>query len=353
MSYKGLQKYKMNFRYAFRPHKPLMMMRMVRTFFDILVLKKQPLRYVDFNITDKCNLSCKHCFATAFSKERRRKMQLEDYRRVMQEANRLGAVNFSFQGGEPLLDPRLEEIIEAAAPHKNIISVTTNGILLTPERAKRLRKVGVDIFTISLDSMAEQEHDSLRNKEGAYNKTRRGIEAARENGCNVTIGTVLSHQNIRSEGLESLFKWVSQKQMTLCVSLAAPAGEWAESPEVLLTEEDMRYLKELQDRYPYVRTDFEANYVHPGCGAVKEILYITPFGDVLPCPFIHVSFGNVFEASLEEIRNEALRNRYFRDYWQKCLCSTDRDFIKKFMKQISDSEDLPVCHKDLFLDGKG
>ena len=338
----------MNFKYAFRPYKPIMMLRLATTFFKILVLKKQPLRYVDFNITDKCNLHCQHCFATAFTQNDRPKMQIEDYRRVMKEANKLGAVNFSFQGSEPLLYPQLEEIIKAAAPYKNVISVTTNGTLLTPEHAKKLRKIGVDIFTISLDSMNPEEHDSFRNKKGTYEKTLKGIESALENGCNVTIGTVLSHQNIRSEGIERLFEWATKKQLTLCLSLAVPIGEWVGNSDVLLTDEDMEYIENLKSKYPYLRTDFETNYVKYGCGAIKEILYITPYGDVLPCPYIHISFGNIFEQSLEDIRNTGLKNEYFTEYWQKCLCATDREFIDDILCKLNFGKVLPISHDLVF-----
>lgn len=338
----------MNFKYAFRPHKSIMMLRLALTYFNILVLRKNPLRYVDFNITSACNLKCQHCFATVFKRNNRRKMQIEDYRRVMKQANRLGAVNFSFQGGEPLLFPQLEELIKAAAPYKNVISVTTNGTLLSIERAKKLKKIGVDIFTISLDSMNAEEHDSFRNKPGTFEKTLKGIEAALEAGCNVTIGTVLSHQNIRTEGIERLFEWVCHRHLTLCLALAVPAGEWANNFDILLTEEDMAYLQTLQKKYPYVRTDFEANYLKWGCGAIKEILYITPFGDVLPCPYIHISFGNIFDKSLEEIRNTGLGNKYFKDYWQKCLCATDQDFIKKVLLILSKSAISPVDYKEIF-----
>lgn len=344
----NFHKYKMNFNYAFSPHKPVMMLRLALTYLNILILRKNPLRYVDFNITHSCNLSCQHCFATAFKKTNRRTMQIDDYQRVMKEANKLGAVNFSFQGGEPLLFPQLEELIKAAAPYKNVISITTNGTLLTRERTKKLRDIGVDIFTISLDSMVAEEHDSFRNEEGVYERTLRGIEAALENGCNVTVAAVLSHKNIRSEGIERLFDWICQRRLTLCLSLAVPAGKWAGNSDILLTEEDMNYLEILQKKYPYVRTDFEANYIKWGCGAIKEILYITPYGDVLPCPYIHISFGNIFEKGLEKIRNTALENKYFKDYWPKCLCATDREFIEEFLNKIFDEEILPVEYTKVF-----
>ncbi len=86
---------------------------------------------------------------------------------------------------------------------------------------------------------------------------------------------------------------------------------------------------DLQFEY-ILQADFEANFVQRGCGAVKEILYLTPYGDVLACPFLHFSLGNIFEESLEIIRDRALKNPYFDHYHHLCLPAEDREFIKKY-----------------------
>ena len=114
----------------------------------------------------------------------------------------------------------------------------------------------------------------------------------------------------------------------LVFALAVSAGRWQDSKDILLTEEDLGHIHELTAESPYIRTDFEANYRHSGCGAVKEILYLTPYGDVLPCPFIHKSLGNAKEESIKEIRDRALENKYFKDYWQKCLAACDKEFME-------------------------
>jgi len=344
----NLNKYRMNLCYAYRPQKPLLTFRLISTYVRIFLLRARPLRYVDFYITEKCNLACRHCFATAFKARHGKRMGLEDYRRVAREANELGAVNFSFQGGEPLMHPDLEGIIRAVSPFKNVISVTTNGILLTEKRAARLKRAGVDIFTISLDSYDSKEHDAFRNKNGAFESSMRGVKAAIEAGCHVTIGTTLSHHNIKSAGLERLLEWASDKELILCFSLAVPIGRWVGHDDVLLTPSDQVHLRSLIRKYPYVRTDLDANYHRRGCGAVKEILYITLHGDVLPCPYIHISLGNVHEQRLAEIRDLALKNRYFAEYWPRCLCATDREFIDGVLSRIYEQEDVPIKSNLIF-----
>ena len=79
-----------------------------------------------------------------------------------------------------------------------------------------------------------------------------------------------------------------------------------------------------------------------GCGAVKEILYLTPYGDVLPCPFLHISLGNALEESVKVIRQRALQNPYFAVYYQKCLASTDEEFIERYLSKTFEADQLPL-----------
>ena len=305
-------------------------MRLVCTYLGIIFLRKRPLRYLDFAIGFDCNLKCEHCFASALKKDSRKKITALEYKQIVKQAMNLGAVNFSFQGGEPTMYPQLRDFIKNTYPEKNLISVTTNGTLLDEKKIKLLRKAGVDILTISLDSAVSEEHDCFRGVAGSFDKTINAVKLALKNGLNVTLGAVASHQNIRSQGFIDLIELAHELNVIICLALAAPLGEWAGNQDIILTEDDRTYLYELVDKYPLLRTDFEANFVHRGCGAVKEILYLTPYGDILACPFLHFSLGNVFDESLKIIRNRALKSSYFDHYHHLCLAAEDKEFMNKY-----------------------
>ncbi len=327
-----LKKYILNFRYAFRIKKPLLILRLVFTFLGIIFLRKRPLRYIDLAIGYSCNLKCEHCFATALRKAGRRKITPVEYKRIVKQAMDLGAVNFSFQGGEPTLYPELTEFIKNTYPERNLISVTTTGTLLNEEKILALKKIGVDILTISLDSAVPEEHDKFRGVKGTFDKTMNTIRLALKNGLNVTLGAVASHQNIRSQGLIDLIELAHKLNVIIFLALAAPLGQWANNEDIILTDEDRDYLyNHLIKKYPLLRTDFEANFIRWGCGAVKEILYITPYGDVLGCPFLHFSLGNLFEENMETIRERALNNPYLDHYHHLCLAAEDKDFMKRYI----------------------
>lgn len=328
--------YKLNVKYAFRPRKPLLTLRLAWRLFEVHFLKRRPLRYVDTAIHYHCNLSCEHCFATQLQDKKRKQLTLADYARIAEESMKAGAVNFSFQGGEPTINlNQLISIIQQFKPWKNLISVTTNATLLTENKIDRLRKAGVDILTISLDSGVAAEHDKFRGQSGAFDKVMQTIEYATSHGLNVTIGATVFKGNLYSDGIKRLIEFCENRGIILFFSLAAPAGNWKDNYDGLLSEQDMAHIRELERTHTYLRTDFNANWLHHGCGAVKEILYLTPYGDIFPCPYLHFSLGNILEESVSSIRERSMTLPYLKDYYPTCLCAEDKEFICKYMPIIN------------------
>jgi len=342
-----------NVRYAFRPRKPLLTLRLARAVISAKLLRRKRLRYVDFAVDFACNLSCEHCFAAALKQPGRRRMEVGDYARVAAQAMRLGAVSFSFQGGEPLLFPRLREVIAACRPRRNVVSVTTNGTLLSPERVSELKDWGVDILTVSLDSAIPEEHDRFRGRAGTFEAALAGIDRALAAGLHVTLGSVVTHDSLHSEGMRKLIELAIQRRLLFYFILPVRAGRWRDNADVALTDADVRFLEQETRRSPYLRTDFQANLGPYGCGAAKEILYLTPYGDVLVCPFLHVTFGNVLEDDLATIRRRALRVPCLAAYHQKCLVSTDEEFVERYLSKTFDAEKLPLPWEEVFPDDTG
>lgn len=308
-----------NLGYVFRVTKPILLLRIIKNFLWMPFTGKPLLRYVDLAIGYKCNLSCEHCFATGLVEEKRRIMTAGEYSNVAHQAMSLGAVNFSFQGGEPLLYEELENYIRAAEPSQNLISVTTNGTLLDEATLEKLKKWGVDVLTVSLDSGIPEEHDKFRGRQGCFSIVHAGIKRALSMGMRVTIGTVVTPQNLRAEGINKLVDLASGLKVILMLIPAIRIGRWRDEPGLIFEQKDLDYLDGLVLKHLYVRTDFYANYFRKGCGAVKEILYLNPYGDVFACPFIHKKLGNALSEPLSSIRDRALNNRLFKDYKNVCL----------------------------------
>jgi len=198
----------------------------------------------------------------------------------------------------------------------------------------------------SLDSADAEFHDNFRHMKRAFDKTLDAVRLALKCGFRVCVVCTVSHENCMSPGVKSLVDLTKKLGVMLIISRAAPVGRWRGRLDVLLTDEERKYIYGLVNKYPHVRTDFETNILKYGCSAGAEKLYITPYGDVLPCPFMHISFGNVLKTPLETIRENMMQR--LGVYASTCYVAENRDFIEKHLSRTFDRPcvvDAEECFK--------
>ena len=113
----------------------------------------RPLGVLRLSLTARCNLACTYCLPEGT--EPPGLLNLQQRLAVIRAAVELGASNLRLTGGEPLLSAQLEELVAGAQGLRRLglqtIALTSNGLLLTAERAKSLRRAGLDRITLSLD----------------------------------------------------------------------------------------------------------------------------------------------------------------------------------------------------------
>lgn len=342
-------------KYGFHKKKPVFSLKLARNlskakFFNLLRLlnigNKFSLRGMDFATSYACNFRCAYCFAARLTpKENIRPMKVEDYKRVANQAIKMGCITFSFQGGEPALDKRLPDIIRAFNPRIHHITVTTNGSLLTEEILKSWADAGVDTVYFSVDSGIPEEHDKSRNQPGNFNKVMRAMEWVKKYKMKIAINTVLSKNNLYSEGFKKILDYSHKNRIMLETIYARPLGSWAGHVELMLSQKDIDYYYNLRKNYPFVVRDLDNNYGRWGCPAVKEVLYVTPYGDVCGCPYNHVSLGNLHDEPLEKIRARGLGLHWYDHYNYECLTAIDEKFMETYLP-LADRDGL-VAFKDL------
>ena len=124
--------------------KPLLALKLAEINFNILLFNRvPPFRQVEIQVTFDCNLRCTHCSAANFSPPEDL-LTLSDYKNIVEQCKRYKVPMVSFTGGEPLFSTRLEEILSFFDTKSTLMSCTTNGTLLTEERARRLKSLGLD-----------------------------------------------------------------------------------------------------------------------------------------------------------------------------------------------------------------
>jgi MoaA/NifB/PqqE/SkfB family radical SAM enzyme len=222
----------------------------------------------------------------------------------------MGVFWLGLTGGEPLMNPDLIEIVERAAG-RCAVKLFTTGCTLTPRLAAELKRAGLFSVCVSLDHWREEVHDRGRGFPGAFQAALEAIRVFREAGLDTGASAVLSKEMIDSgqcdeylaflQGLGVHEAWLSE------VKPSAPAFQ---DERVIVGAAGRRRLMEIQDRYNRAGP-MTVNYLghfeageHFGCNAGRKMVYIDAFGEVSPCVFTRVSFGNIRERPLGEILSE-------------------------------------------------
>ncbi len=311
-------------------------------------------RGLDINLRNACNLTCEHCFTMSplglGAKER---LDIKTLKRIGNEAHELGIFELDIQGGEVLLDKEyLYDSLIALGTERFYVYVTTNGFYMNQEVAKRLKELGVDRCSVSIDSMNPDEHDKFRGKKGTWERAIKALKYVQEAGITPYLNITVGRWNIDSEDLRLLLDYSKDNRYTTLINVATPGGMWKEMESICVNEADTDHLIALRKEYKNILRNlwdpFDRNRESViGCNTVNR-LYITPHGDVLPCPYIHIKIGNVYESCLKDISNEGFKIKYFRDNSQKCLAGEDMDFIKKYMAKEGTTIFDPADPKELF-----
>lgn len=149
------------------------------------------LRFVWFEITNRCNLACRHCYAESGPKEPATgSMTLENWQTAMDDARGLGCSAIQFIGGEPTLHPAFKHLITAAREKGfESIEVYTNATRLSPELCRFLQSAGVQV-AVSFYSSSKTVHDAITMRRGSYERTIGGLKEALRSQLPIRVGLV-------------------------------------------------------------------------------------------------------------------------------------------------------------------
>jgi molybdenum cofactor biosynthesis enzyme MoaA len=138
-----------------------------------------------------CNLACTHCFVSSSPTNHTHElMGLAEIRPYLEEGAALGVKEYYFTGGEPFVNPEIDEILEATL-HYGPATVLTNGLILSPPRCRRLRRLAeaseysLD-FRISLDGYDAATNDAIRG-DGTFDRILEGVRNLHDVGLNPVL----------------------------------------------------------------------------------------------------------------------------------------------------------------------
>jgi len=155
---------------------------------------KQRRPVVVWNLTKQCNLYCSHCYAAADTETAPGELGTAEGKRLLDDLAEYGVPVVLFSGGEPLVRDDLVDLVGYAAERGIRPVLSTNGTLITSEKARRLRDAGLAYAGVSIDGLPER-NDEFRGEEGAFDAAVRGIRACLDAGLKTGLRYTITERN--------------------------------------------------------------------------------------------------------------------------------------------------------------
>jgi heme d1 biosynthesis radical SAM protein NirJ len=149
---------------------------------------------VIWNLIRRCNLACKHCYATSADIDFPGELDTEEVLTVMRDLKSFGVSVLILSGGEPLLRPDIFEISRHAKEMGFYVGLSTNGTLISEANIADIDAIGYDYVGVSLDGM-RATHDMFRRKQGAFDESIKGIRLCHDAGIKVGLRFTLTQDN--------------------------------------------------------------------------------------------------------------------------------------------------------------
>ena len=301
------------------------------------------------SVTPRCPCRCVHCSADRFIAPDRRELTLDELKSVVDQALDLGVCTMIFTGGEPMSRPDLYDLIAHVDKHRAHAMIFTSGVLLTEKNVARLAEAGLGSLNVSIDADTAVTHDDLRRMPGAFQKAFDGARRAREAGILTGLSTYGSHESVNSGALRNILEIARREGFhEVTIFDCVPTGKFLNTPEVRMGRKDIKRVRALADEYNEaehpmgVTAQAKANaYDGGGCFGGFAQFYMTCYGDVNPCDFNPVTFGNVLEEPLEAIWRRLATHPEYAPHRHSCRMQSER-YRAKYVEPIRQEERLPV-----------
>lgn len=285
------------------------------------------IKFVTCEITDKCNLRCKHCYLSG--KEIGKDLSTRSWLKIIDLLSEQGIEHITISGGEPLLRKDLEKLIKRCKKNNIFCVITTNGIFLNKDRVKQLKKAGVDFVQLSFEG-SQKYHDFIRG-EGNYKKVLKAIDLLLVENINFGTMTTLTNKNCSRVAIKNIVDnlvGLGVRKISFEKYLYTNKNIADLSLNKMQIKSLYRYLSSLE--YGDVKLNINdplrclvkknnGQYFHGGCLAGKYVCAVASNGDIKLCTKIPLVFGNILKDRLKDLsKNEIVKKIINRDFDNDC-----------------------------------
>lgn len=254
-----------------------------------------------FELSPACNMSCKMCYARLGIEEITAQGGLKNgsqWLKIAEEMQREGTMFLLLTGGEPLLYPDFKQVYEGVRKMGMIVTINTNGTLITEEWAKYFAQDKPRRINITLYGVNEKGYENLCGYKEGFDRTINGIQLLKEKNIDVKLNVSLTPDNVKD--LDKFYRIAEQLEIPIEVdSYMFPfhreKGEYEQknrlSPEMCAKT----YLKILKKEKPLGYEKYQRlcqmcregekfpNHEMMTCRAGKSSFWINWKGEMSPC----------------------------------------------------------------------
>jgi MoaA/NifB/PqqE/SkfB family radical SAM enzyme len=281
-------------------------------------------------LTYRCQCKCVHCSASLYKKDIDGELTLAEIKKLLNEIKSLGVPRINLSGGEALLRKDIFQVIKYA--HNKFVTVLeTNGQLLDEERAMELKADGISCVAVSVDSYKPEIHDRLRNLSGCFKKAIRGISNCLKNKVPCLISTYIPSERNNPDDINGMMILARElKVLAVRIIPPRPVGSFSCHTSSLLNNgQEQCLIRDIDHSIAY----FKGIPAPKNCGIfTKSTFYISPYGEVQPCAFLPLSFGNIRKRPLRVILNEMWGHEIFKFPDRNCLI-LNNEFRKRYIPE--------------------
>ncbi len=291
-----------------------------------------------WELTYACNLACIHCLSSSGRRDPR-ELTTSQCEAVIDELNAMQVFYVNIGGGEPTVRPDFWHLLDYAVGRQLGVKFSTNGVRVSPERARFLASTPYVDVQVSLDGATREVNDAIRGQ-GSYDMALRALGNLAAAGFqNAKLSVVVTRQNAAQ--LDQFKRIADEHGATLRLTRLRPSGRGAAVWNELHPTSDQQ-----RDLYNWLRQHAEDvltgdSFFHlagygeslPGlnlCGAGRVVCLIDPVGDVYACPFaIHDAFhaGSVLsQGGFAEVWRSSALFQKLRSPQTSGACTTCRFF---------------------------
>ncbi len=285
-------------------------------------------------VTFRCMCKCPHCGSASFQPSAQDEMSTQEIKDLIKDLRLSGTNSINFFGGEPLIRKDLLELIQYTRSLGMGTAIDTNGYLLDRDMAFALSKAGMDMVHVSIDSADPDKHDQMRGLRGTFERAVAAIKYCKEAGITTRIGAYVDKERLHNGEFERLVELGKELGAPLRTLTAIFTGRLQNADDKRLTPEEIRKFKSLLAPGVAYWEQMSCNGPEEKfiCACLaKDYIYVTAYGDVTPCVYVSLSFGNIRKEPLSKILKRMWSHDLFKtDQCERCITNTET-FRQKYI----------------------